>query len=315
MVESMYGLHRQFTAHDAGKSFGQALRAEVTWGELNRRLQVSLTGHRYLYDLHRAVGYQDDGTATSALLVANHGSHLDTLVVEHQIFSTFGTDIDRIVLISHRFNRNFYDEFLTDSQKKTYATEIAEFQKDPDNQRLFESFEQFSAIAAARRISLVCVPQGGNIGNGPFGMRNLRISEEIFTNLSYHMNQKPTLLLLYPEGTRSDDGVLRRAYKGSDYLIGRKLGIQHRVMGIAIQNTHRIYPRDRSTSRHLDFSVPVYVHLSPSHGVGDLIMSRSSPIDEIMTQIARNLPLENRGAYREVSLSHAKIAANRRQFA
>lgn len=101
------------------------------------------------------------------------------------------------------------------------------------------------------------------------------------------------VLLVYPEGSRSWDGRLRRPHAGVGFL-ARHSGVP--VVPVAIWGTERVIPRGGRLPRPAD----VHLRFGPAVTLPERITSRPDHqmlADTIMRAVAELLPAERRGAF------------------
>jgi 1-acyl-sn-glycerol-3-phosphate acyltransferase len=106
------------------------------------------------------------------------------------------------------------------------------------------------------------------------------------------------ILVIFPEGHRSGDGVLLQAHPGAGY-IALRTGAP--VVAVAISGTQKIFKRFRPPVT-IRFSKPFTVQTSGGKRTRDAV---GPATNQIMRQIAALLPPEARGSYGDVAQHRA----------
>lgn len=135
--------------------------------------------------------------------------------------------------------------------------------------------------------------------NGAFGVRRGAADVEAFRTARRVLDEG-RVLALFPEGTRSPDGALRRGKDGAT-LLAVRTGAP--ILPVAIGGSHRFWPKGgfmRPGARLVlrigpPFSLPEPVR-GPDHRA-----ALQAATDELMTHIARLLPPSQRGLYAEAA--------------
>lgn len=113
------------------------------------------------------------------------------------------------------------------------------------------------------------------------------------------------VLMVFPEGTRSADGVLGRPRDGLALLALRS---DARIVPIGIAGSHRVWPRGRWPRVGGRVTMRVgrpFVVRADELGAADRRAAKAAATDRIMREIAALLPEEQRGPYgRPVSGAH-----------
>jgi 1-acyl-sn-glycerol-3-phosphate acyltransferase len=102
------------------------------------------------------------------------------------------------------------------------------------------------------------------------------------------------ILVIFPEGHRSGNGVLLKAHPGAGY-IALRTGAP--VIAVAVSGTQQIFKRFRPTVT-IRYSKPFTVQLGDGKRTRD---STTAVTNQIMYQIAALLPPEARGPYGDVA--------------
>jgi 1-acyl-sn-glycerol-3-phosphate acyltransferase len=106
------------------------------------------------------------------------------------------------------------------------------------------------------------------------------------------------ILVIFPEGHRSGNGVLLEAHPGAGY-IALRTGAP--VVAVAVSGTQQIFKRFRPTVT-IHYSKPFTVQLGDGKRTRD---STTAATNQIMYQIAALLPPEARGPYSDVAAQPA----------
>ncbi|HEV7677387.1 MAG TPA: lysophospholipid acyltransferase family protein [Candidatus Dormibacteraeota bacterium] len=103
------------------------------------------------------------------------------------------------------------------------------------------------------------------------------------------------VLMMYPEGTRSADHTLHRAYAGAGFL-ARKSGAP--IVPVAVWGSEDVLPKGASWPKHehvfIQFGEPF---LLPERNADGSPMSHQQSADHMLSRVAEMLPEKYRGVY------------------
>jgi len=132
---------------------------------------------------------------------------------------------------------------------------------------------------------------------GAFPVRRGELDIEAF-RYSFHTLEQGHMLLMAPEGTRSDDGRLQQGKHGTAYIATR---VDVPMVPMAIVGGEHFYSylsQLRRTPVRIVLG-PAFRLRKPGRAVPREVLHKMT--EEIMYQIARLLPAERRGAYSDLS--------------
>lgn len=117
------------------------------------------------------------------------------------------------------------------------------------------------------------------------------------------------ILVMYPEGSRSPDARMQRAYAGVGFLARRSSAP---IVAVGIWGTEKVLPKGASLPRHgqvrIVFSEPFQL---PERNDDGSRMTSQQTADWMMWRLAELLPVEYRGVYAPGAIleEHTKPAA------
>ena len=118
---------------------------------------------------------------------------------------------------------------------------------------------------------------------------------------AFDLLKQGSVVVLFPEGHRSDNAALLRAEPGAGF-IARRSGAP--LLPIAITGSQNVIGRHRTIPRRAEvamtFGEPFQL---PERNRDGSPMDHQQSADYLMTKIAQLLPLENQGEYASVSRS------------
>lgn len=258
------------------------------------RLRVSYNGMDQVTELAQRIDATRETSPLSVVVVANHSSDIDTLLLL-KIIDQFQLE-NKKILVSHRFDREFYDRMLERKDQDTFAEFIQAFKDHPDNIKLMKKYPFFRQVVALHGITTVPIPQSDYIDNTPLGLKNGRIAYHQLRNVVTEFSQQSSLLIVYPEGTRSPNGVLQPATAVLEAI--SRFSTKHIILPVTIIGSNAVKGKNQT--------IP-----NPFHAIRVVV---SKPIDPqeyfkqggsnltnvVMETIATYLPHELQGMYSKV---------------
>jgi 1-acyl-sn-glycerol-3-phosphate acyltransferase len=129
---------------------------------------------------------------------------------------------------------------------------------------------------------------------GAFPVRRGSFDRDAIKRAEYWLKQGVSLIM-FPEGTRSNDAQLQPAFPGAA-LIALRLGIP--ILPVSITGTDKLNHLMRCLIHRAKIVVTIGVPFNPPSPNGKLARDQRNQLtDEIMGRIAALLPPEYRGAY------------------
>lgn len=123
---------------------------------------------------------------------------------------------------------------------------------------------------------------------------------------SFDLLKQGQVLVVYPEGTRVEAGVLSRPEPGAGFIAQR---CECQVLPVAVTGTAEAMPKGKFWPRRvavtLRFGKPFLIRTRRASG--DRV-THEEAADAIMLKIAELLPAEKRGAYSDLKALHARLA-------
>lgn len=257
------------------------------------RLRVTYHGMDQVTMLAQEIDAREKTSPLSVVVVANHSSDIDTLLLL-KIIDEFSSD-NKKILVSHRFDPEFYSSFPELIDPNTFANDIQDFKNQPENRILMKKYPFFKQAVARYGLETVPIPQSDFIDRSPLGLRNAKIAYWQLKNVVAEFEHQSSVLIVYPEGTRSPNGVLQPATTVLEAI--SRFSDSHVILPVTIIGSHAVKGRNQT--------IP-----NPFHAIRVVV---SGPIDpqvyyrsggsnltkHVIKILARRLPHELQGMHSE----------------
>jgi 1-acyl-sn-glycerol-3-phosphate acyltransferase len=123
---------------------------------------------------------------------------------------------------------------------------------------------------------------------------------------AFDLLKRGQAVVLFPEGTRSEDGRLHRAEPGAGFIARHS---KSRLLPVAITGTERVLGRGHIIPRPAPVSIRFGHPFSlPERSPQGGPMDHQQSADFLMSKIAELLPLESQGVYRQGSAGGGEVS-------
>lgn len=257
------------------------------------RLRVTYHGMDLVTKLAQDIDAREKTSPLSVVVVANHSSDIDTLLLLKPI-EKFSSN-NKKIFVSHRFDSEFYKDWLNSEEKTRYAQYLQAFINDPKNRVLMNKYPFFKQAVARYGLETVPIPQADYINQTPLGSKNAKIAYLQLRKVVTEFEHQPSVLIVYPEGTRSPNGVLQPATTVLEAI--SRYSKRHVVLPVTIFGSHAVLGRDQAIP---NFFHAIRVVVSKPIDPQDYYRSGGSNLTEhVMRIIASELPDNQKGIYSE----------------
>jgi len=220
----------------------------------------------------------------SVILLSNHLSHFDVPLIQKAVDTIrrqSKRNIPQYWFTTTRLDPTYFDDFQNDS-------EVAAYRYIHASGTLLPEYALMKEYLTSHKIKIFPVAQPKDIWNRTIPHRIKRImmhkSDRMFEDSLRQLEKNQMLLGLFPEGQRSEDGLLGTPTETTNAYLS-SLPEKTIVLPLAIKGTNELYPKDGSS-----FNISARMQLTVLPPIlSSELKDRSQPANDIFDDIAQAL--------------------------